>query len=78
VAAREKEEPKRVEVGFAGGQAILMRLSESAYKDLRRALQDRGGWYEVDSEDGVVAIDLGQVVFVKRESPEHRVGFSGS
>jgi hypothetical protein len=76
--AREKGDPKRVEVGFSGGQAILMRLSESAYADLRRALKDRSGWYEVDSADGVVAVDLGQVVFVKTESPEHRVGFSGA
>jgi hypothetical protein len=75
---RERDDPKRVEVGFSGGQAILMRLSESAYGDLRRALKDRNGWYEVDSADGVVAIDLGQVVFVKTESPEHRVGFSGT
>jgi hypothetical protein len=78
MAAPDKEEPKRVEVGFSGGQAILMRLSESAHADLRRALQERSGWYEIDSADGVVAIDLGQVVFVKSESPEHRVGFSGS
>jgi hypothetical protein len=76
--ARDKGEAKRVEVGFSGGQAIVMRLSESAYSDLRRALKGRSGWYEVDSEDGVVAIDLGQVVFVKSESPEHRVGFSGT
>jgi hypothetical protein len=78
MAARDKGEPKRVEVGFSGGQAILMRLSDSAYDDFRRALKDRGGWYEVDSADGLVAIDLAQVVFVKSDTPEHRVGFSGS
>ena len=78
MAAGDKGDPKRVEVGFSGGQAIVMRLSDSAYGDLRRAVQDRGGWYEIDSADGVVAIDLGQVVFVKSDSGEHRVGFSGS
>jgi hypothetical protein len=31
----------------------------------------------VESADGPVAIDLSQVVFVKREPEEHRVGFSG-
>ena len=78
MAARDKEAPKRVEVGFSGGQAIVMRLSQKAYDDLRRAVQGRDGWYEVDSEDGVVAIHLSQVVFVKSDTAEHRVGFSGT
>lgn len=76
--ARDKDEPKRVEVGFSGGQSIVMRLSESAYGDLRRAVQDRGEWYEADSTDGLVALDLAQVVYVKIDSGDHRVGFSGA
>jgi hypothetical protein len=76
--ARGLEEIKRVEVGFSGGQAIVMRLSSGAYDDLRKNAQRRDGWYEVESADGVVALDLGQVVFVKREPEEHRVGFSGA
>lgn len=78
MAAKEKDALKRVEVGFSGGQTIVMRLSDKAYDDLRRAVQSRDGWYEVDSADGVVAIHVGQVVFVKSDSGEHRVGFSGS
>jgi hypothetical protein len=69
---------KRVEVGFSGGQAIVMRLSAGDYDDLRKNVQKRDGWYEVQSADGLVALDLGQVVFVKREPEEHRVGFSGA
>ena len=68
---------RRVEVGFSGGQVILMRLADKAYDQLRRAVQDGKRWYEVETADGVVALDLGQVVFVKLESAEHRVGFSG-
>jgi hypothetical protein len=68
---------KRVEVGFSGGQAIVMRLSEQAYGDLRKAVRDRDGWYELDTPDGVVVLDLSHVVFVKGEAEEHRVGFSG-
>jgi hypothetical protein len=78
MSARDKNDLKRVEVGFSGGQSILMRLKESDYGDLRRALKDGRGWYEVDSADGVVSIELGQVVFVKIDTPEHRIGFSGS
>jgi hypothetical protein len=76
--ARDSAELKRVEVGFSGGQVIVMRLTPSAYEDLRKAVQKRDGWHEAESSDGVVAIDLDQVVFVKRESEEHRVGFSGA
>ena len=49
---------------------------------LRRAAQggrrSGDGWNEVETADGVVALDLGQVVFVKLEPAEHRVGFSGA
>jgi hypothetical protein len=76
--ARDKGEVKRVEVGFAGGQAIVMRITDGAYDKLRKAIQGGDRWYEVDSADGVVALDLGQVVFIKREPEEHRVGFSGA
>jgi len=75
--ARDSGELRRVEVGFSGGQAILMRLEEKAYDQLRRAVQDGKRWYEVDSLDGLIALDLGQVVYMKLEAAEHRVGFSG-
>jgi hypothetical protein len=75
--ARDGGEPKRVEVGFSGGQVIMMRLAEKAYEQLRKAAQDGRSWYDVETADGVVAVNLAQVVFVKLESSEHRVGFSG-
>jgi hypothetical protein len=75
--ARDGGEPKRVEVGFSGGQVIVMRLAEKAYEQLRKAAQDGRSWYDVETADGVVAVNLAQVVFVKLESSEHRVGFSG-
>jgi hypothetical protein len=75
--ARDSGEVRRVEMGFAGGQVILMRLVDKAYEQLRRAVQDGRSWYDVETTDGVVAVNLAQVVFVKLESSEHRVGFSG-
>jgi hypothetical protein len=71
------EEPRRVEVGFAGGQAISIRVSQKTYENLRKAVQGGNGWYEVDSLEGMVAVNLGQVVFVKLDTGEHKVGFSG-
>jgi hypothetical protein len=76
--ARDSQEVKRVEVGFSGGQSIVMRLSAGEYDDLRKNVQKRDGWCEIQSAEGLVALDLGQVVFAKREPDEHRVGFSGA
>ena len=75
--ARDAGEVRRVEVGFSGGQVISMRHSEKAYEELRKAAQNGRAWYDAETTDGVVAVNLAQVVFVKLESSEHRVGFSG-
>jgi hypothetical protein len=74
----EDRDFKRVEVGFSGGQAIVVRIADDVYDKLRKAVQDGKGWHELDTLDGVVALDLGEVVFVKREPGEHRIGFSGT
>jgi hypothetical protein len=71
------EDPRSVEVGFSGGQAIALRLTQKGYENLRKAVQGGNGWYELESADGVVALNLGQVVFVKLDTGDHRVGFSG-
>jgi hypothetical protein len=72
--------PRRVDIGFAGGQAIAARIREDAYKALRDALgSDRGErWHELQSDDGDVAIDLSQVVYVRLDNAEQRVGFRGA
>jgi hypothetical protein len=74
----EDRDFKRVEVGFSGGQAIVLRIADEVYDRLRKAVQDGKGWHELDTLDGVVALDLGEVVFVKREPGEHRIGFTGT
>jgi hypothetical protein len=65
---------QRVEIGFEGGQVISVRLAEADLKDLRSQLE-RGGWHDLHTEDGVVALYLGKVAFLRIESGEHRVGF---
>jgi hypothetical protein len=70
-------EQKRVEVGFSGGQAIALRLSDDSYERLRRSLADGGRWVEVETLDGPISLDVSQVVFLRLDAAEHRVGFSG-
>jgi hypothetical protein len=65
----------RVEIGFEGGQVLSVRLGEEELKDLRQQLE-RGGWYDVKTEDGVLSVYLGKVAFLRIDSGEHRVGFS--
>ncbi len=65
---------QRVEIGFEGGQVISARLADPDLKDLRKALE-KGGWHDVHTDDGVLALYLGKVTFIRIESGEHRVGF---
>jgi hypothetical protein len=67
-------EAQRVEIGFEGGQVVSTRLSDEDLKDLRERLE-QGGWYDLHTEEGTIALYLGKVAFVRIESGEHRVGF---
>ena len=67
----------RIEIGFAGGQVIAVRLDEAKFKELRKSLDKADGWSDIETEDGSIALDLSQVVFVRGAPGEHRIGFSG-
>ena len=76
--ADEAERAKRVDIGFSGGQVLALRMAEDAYRELREALERRDGgptWHEVDTEDSQVTVDLGQVVYVRLDTEQQRVGF---
>jgi hypothetical protein len=66
-----------VEVGFSGGQVIVVRLTPAKLKELRKALDKPQGWTDVETPTGVVSLDLEQVVFVRTDEPAQTVGFSG-
>jgi hypothetical protein len=67
----------RVEIGFSGGQVVAVRLSDDKVTDLRKALDKADGWFDLQTEDGEVALDLREVVFVRGAPGEHRIGFTG-
>jgi hypothetical protein len=69
---------QRVDIGFSGGQVLSVRMQESAYEDLRKALDragDSGGWHELKTEDSEISLHLAQVVYVRLDTEKHRVGF---
>jgi hypothetical protein len=67
---------ERVEIGFDGGQVLATRLNEKQLNELRRALEKGEGWYDIKTEDGDLAVDLDEVIFVRVAAPEHRIGFT--
>ena len=63
-------------IGFQGGQVLSIRLADGDLEKLRKALRDgRERWHEVEATDGAVLVDLGQVVYLRVDSDEHRIGF---
>jgi len=72
------EEMKRVEVGFAGGQVMTVRITDATLRELRSAVDGGEGWHELTTEDGSVALDLAKVVFLRTAGAPHTIGFSGT
>ena len=66
---------RRAAIGFQGGQVLSLRVSDEGLAELRKALSNGAGWREVEATDGAVVLDLGQVVYLRVESDENRVGF---
>ena len=68
---------RRAAIGFQGGQVLSLRITEDKLKELRQALAqgNGGGWREVEATDGAVVLDLTQVVYLRVESDENRIGF---
>ena len=67
----------RVDIGFAGGQVLAVRLLDDAYEALRRALEspETSPWHQVETEDSNVSVDVRQVVYLRLDTERQRVGF---
>jgi hypothetical protein len=71
------DESRRIDIGFQGGPVLPARVKESTYQDLQKALsKDRGDrFFELETLDSKISIDLSQVVYVRIDTEEQRVGF---
>ena len=65
---------QRVEIGFEGGQVVSVRLTDDELKDLRKQVE-KGGWHDVETEDGTLSLYVGKVAFLRIASGTQRVGF---
>jgi hypothetical protein len=69
--------PRRIDIGFQGGQVLPVRVDQDVHDAFRKALSDSGSerWFELKTQDSDVHIDLSQVVYVRLDTEDHRVGF---
>jgi hypothetical protein len=68
---------ERVSIGFSGGQVVEVRIDDGKLADLRKALEKADGWLDLDAEEGMVSIDLRQVVFIRSATTPQKIGFGG-
>ena len=67
----------RVSIGFSGGQVVEVKITEDTLKKLRQSLEKGDGWTDIETDDGIVSIDVGQVVFLRGASAAQSIGFGG-
>jgi len=68
---------QRVTIGFAGNQVLGVRMQEAALNTLLQALAG-GAWHDLTVDDGTIRLNLSQVVYVRTELDEHKVGFGAA
>jgi len=66
---------QKVEIGFEGGQVIPVRIGADQLKDLRKQVE-KGGWHDIETEDGILSVYVGKVAFLRIDATAHRIGFS--
>ena len=70
------DKPRRVALGFHAGGALSLRLSSEKLQELQQLLTSgTDGFREIQAEDGAVLVNLAQVIYLRVESDEHRIGF---
>ncbi len=65
---------RQISIGFQASMPIAMRVKQEQLDALLGALGGEG-WHEVEAEDSQVSVNLGQVVYVRLDTEQHRVGF---
>jgi hypothetical protein len=72
-----EEKTTRAEIGFGIGQVVSVKLAEGQLADLRKAVEDGKGWYDLRTHEGTVALNLATVVFIRVNDSDHSIGFAG-
>ena len=71
-----EERAKRVDIGFSGGQVLSLRIPDAAYDSFAEEVRSgSAGWHEIEAEDANVSVNLGQVVDVRLDTEQQKIGF---
>ena len=71
------EQSRHIDIGFQGGQVLPARVTQAVYDGLSGALTDERSqrWFELETADSKISIDLSQVVYVRIDTEAQHVGF---
>ena len=68
-------EKKKVEIGLGVAQVVSARMTDDELTRLRAAVERGEGWFDLETDDGTLVINLAVVVFLKVAGATHSVGF---
>ena len=68
-------EKKKVEIGLGVAQVVSARLTDDELARLRKAVETGEGWFDLETDDGILVINVAVVVFLKVAGAPHSVGF---
>ncbi|HET8976050.1 MAG TPA: hypothetical protein VFN15_05435 [Solirubrobacterales bacterium] len=68
---------ERVSIGFSGGQVVEVKIAADTLTRLRKELDGSDGWFDLETDEGNVSLDLRQVVFLRSAAAPHGIGFGG-
>jgi hypothetical protein len=68
---------EKVSIGFSGGQVVEVKIAAPKLKEFRKALDGADGWYDLETDDGNVSVDLRQIQFMRSAAAPHGIGFHG-
>jgi hypothetical protein len=68
---------ERVSIGFLGGGVVEVRIDATKLEELRKQVERGEGWFDIEAEEGLVAVNLAQIVFIRSATTPQRIGFGG-
>lgn len=69
---------QRVTIGLAAhSQVLAVRIEDEVLDALLQALP-AGEWHDLTADGGTIRLNLSQVLYVRTERDEHRVGFGAA
>jgi hypothetical protein len=69
------DDTKRIDIGFKGGQVLPTRVADADFQGLKQALESGSGWHSLKTVDSEVSLYLAEVVYVRVDTEDQRVGF---